>query len=247
IAGVARFTHALEDLLLLAEQSNALADPVLVDALGDSADTLAGMVDAVAGLAAPPPDMTAVYRSLLEWLDRLPVADEAAEAALAGSARDEVATGLPPEGLPEAADDGAPAALSGAPAPVAPSWKGSPSADGEPVLRVPGGLVDRLVDASTEAVIAVAQVHERLEELGRIRRAIRLGAQRAQDLALEAERLVDALRRLAPPDSTRATTHGDATADREEADALGLARHDDLDRLSGRIAEVGADGLDRKS
>src|SRR5690606_21189531 len=246
IAGVARFTHALEDLLLLAEQSNALADPVLVDALGDSADTLAGMVDAVAGLAAPPPDMTTVYRQLLEWLDRLPVAEEAGKASLAGPGRDEVATGLSPGGSPGAANDGAPDASIEAPAHVE-SRKGGPSADGELVLRVPGGLVDRLVDASTEAVIAVAQIHERLEELGRIRRAIRLGAQRAQDLALEAERLVDALRRLAPPDTARATTHGDATADREEADALGLARHDDLDRLSGRIAEVGADGLDRKS
>src|SRR5690606_40702689 len=85
--------------------------------------------------------------------------------------------------------------------PAAP--EASLASDGEPLLRVPGGLVDRLVDASTEAVIAVAQMHERLEELGRIRRAIRLGAQRAQDLALEADRLVDTLRRLAPPTARR--------------------------------------------
>ncbi len=226
IAGVARFTHALEDLLLLAERSNALADPVLADALGESADTLAGMVDAVAGLASPPPGMTAVYRTLLEWLDRLPAADEAHVAPSGG--HDD--TRAAPDALPRAGGPGTALATE------------VPAADGEPVLRVPGELVDRLVDASTEAVIAVAQVHERLEELGRIRRAIRLGAQRARDLALEAERLVDALRRLAPPGAVGSTSTEDRGPDPGEADVLGLARHDDLDRLSGRIAEVGADG-----
>src|SRR5690606_7720553 len=36
IAGIARFTHALEDLLLLVEQADAIGDPVLADALGES-------------------------------------------------------------------------------------------------------------------------------------------------------------------------------------------------------------------
>src|SRR5690606_13494018 len=131
------------------------------------------------------------------------------------------ARGPAPDVEPGAAPDGAAAQVR--------------STEVEAVLRVPEGLVDRLVDNSTEAVIAVAQMQERLEELGRIRRAIRLGAQRARDLALEAERLVEALRRLAPDRS-------DGHAGSSEADELGLARHDDLDRLSGRIAEVGADG-----
>lgn len=233
IVGIARFTHALEDLLLLVEQSNALGDPVLADALGESADTLAGMVDAVAGLGAPPPAMADVYRTLLEWLDRLPATEPSEPMAVDDTGRGRPAPGEDSNGPTVAAREPAPdvepgAAPDGAAAQVR-------STEGEAVLRVPEGLVDRLVDNSTEAVIAVAQMQERLEELGRIRRAIRLGAQRARDLALEAERLVEALRRLAPDRS-------DGHAGSSEADELGLARHDDLDRLSGRIAEVGADG-----
>ncbi|MCO5118485.1 MAG: response regulator [Burkholderiaceae bacterium] len=232
IGGVARFTHALEDLLLLAEQSHGLADPVLADTLGESADTLAGMVDAVAGLAAPPQDMTVVYRSLLEWLERLPGVDAPGEedgpavptaaTAAALPAREPLVEPDPP--APEPAVEGA-----------------SPAEADDSVLRVAGSLVDRLVDASTEAAIAVAQIHERLEELGRIRRAIRLGAQRARDLAREAENLADTLRRPASTGRS-ATLADDAVIGAEESDALGLARHGELDRLSGRIAEVGADG-----
>ncbi len=239
IGGVARFTHALEDLLLLAEQSHALADPVLVDALGESVDTLAGMVDAVAGLAAPPQGMGAVYRTLLEWLDRLPGVDEPADAGSPPGPPDASpsSSGTVPRDPARAAVE--PAAID--PIAIDPAGPSSTS-DDEPLLRVPGGLVDRLVDASTEAVIAVAQIHERLEELGRIRRAIRLGAQRAQDLALEADRLVDTLRRLAPAPARPVPSAGDSPIGTGEFDALELARHDDLDRLSGRIAEVGADG-----
>jgi len=240
IGGVARFTHALEDLLLLAEQAHALADPVLVDTLGESVDTLAGMVDAVAGLAAPPQGMGGVYRTLLEWLDRLPGVDQPADDGEAPVSPDAASPSAAAERTAVAAAATDPAASSAAgEGPAAP--EASLASDGEPLLRVPGGLVDRLVDASTEAVIAVAQMHERLEELGRIRRAIRLGAQRAQDLALEADRLVDTLRRLAPPTAGRPGPDA-SRAGAGEFDALELTRHDDLDRLSGRIAEVGADG-----
>ncbi len=231
IAGIARFTHALEDLLLLVEQSGALGDPVLADALGESADTLAGMVGAVAGLEPAPPAMTDVYRTLLGWLERLRADGDSAATAMP----DESIEASGPDPLPPPARAGAdPAVAAGT---VPPTGEGAPAraADDEPALRVPEALVDRLVDTSTEAAIAVAQMQERLDELGRIRRAIRLGAQRARDLAEEAERLVDAVRRLAPE-------RFGARAGSAEADELGLARHDDLDRLAGRIAEVGADG-----
>ncbi|MFA7503310.1 MAG: response regulator [Burkholderiaceae bacterium] len=236
IGGVARFTHALEDLLLLAEHSHALADPMLADTLGESVDTLAGMVDAVAGLAPPPQGMAAVYRTLLEWLERLPGVDAPGEDAdPSAPVEPEPVESQPAESQSESAET--------APAHAAPTDEGGAALEGEPVLRVPGSLVDRLVDASTEAVIALAQMQERIEELGRIRRAIRLGAQRARDLALEAEQLVDALRRLAPAAGERPSSlSDDPSIGVGEFDALELARHDDLDRLSGRIAEVGADG-----
>src|SRR5690606_11996875 len=192
ISGIARFTHALEDLLLLAEQSDTVLDPVLADALGESADTLAGMVDAAAGLGAAPANMAGVYRALLEWMGRLPGSTGPGEegghagrvAAVPASL--ELAAAAPQE-VP-ASDGATDADIAGSAAGAAASPREPVAAVGDdPVLRVPGALVDRLVDASTEAVIAVAQVHERLEELGRIRRAIRLGAQRARDLALAAE------------------------------------------------------------
>ncbi|HMN83411.1 MAG TPA: ATP-binding protein, partial [Burkholderiaceae bacterium] len=100
----------------------------------------------------------------------------------------------------------------------------------EELLRVPGRVVDRLLDVTGEAVITLAQLHQQIALIDATRVALRAGSERLQELSGELERLVD-VRGLALTGRGRD----------QRFDALELDEYNDLHTVSRRIAEAAAD------
>lgn len=286
VRGIANLTHRLEDILQLLVKADRLPPRALRDHLAESADCLAEMCEAVAGVGSAPDGAMTVYRRSVDWINRLlnegvpaddgaqpDTADAAGQAAvtpppLASSAGEPGLTvgesgapgdasvgteagesGLDASGEPqtpdivEAAGPGAPARAPGAAVlgdagsdgvlpPVSPQPAERPivAAAEEELLRVPGRVVDRLLDATGEAVITLAQLHQQIALVDATRVALRAGSERLQELSGELERLVD-VRGLALTGRGRD----------QRFDALELDEYNDLHTVSRRIAEAAAD------
>ncbi len=216
VRGIATITHRLEDLLqLVAGRPERLSAP-LRELLEDAADCVAEMCEAVAGAGPAPAQAAELHARMTDWIARL----LGAPAATA----DEPA----PEASPaEAATDTGVESGSGVDAAAQPPAFASPDAE----IRVPAGLVGRLLELVDEAAILVAHAREQALELERSRATMRLGGDQLQDLASELERLVD-IRGLAL----------DEQRQRPAFDSLELDEYNDLHTVSRRIAESGADG-----
>lgn len=214
IDGIARFTHALEDLLLLSERPDGPHGPWLQALLGEAADTLGQMVDAVAQRSAAPASMMPVYRAML--------------ARLAGEPE---VTRRPPGPSTTPAGD-TPATM-----PLAQAG-GADSVDARAILQVPGELVDRLVDLSTEAVVVLTQIRERLDGLDSVARALRRRARDAQDLALDAQALTSTLRTSSAPAFAARGNAVDSFVAQGGASAEPLEA---LEALAGRLSAAGVD------
>ncbi len=266
VRGIASLTHRLEDLLQLldADDGTSLA-PGLADVLCDAADCLAEMSEAVAGLGEAPSRAREVHRSVGEWIVRLleeaddtgssahgaapdaPPSDEAAQAPAPGEPHASAATALEaapasaptvpgastPAGAPSAGADETPAGAP--PAPPRTDDLRAAEAGAEPStqewLRVPASLIERLLAFANEASILLSQAQEQAVEVDRVRATLVGGTDQLQDLSSELERLVD--------------LRGSMLSERRERDdfdPLELDEHNDLQMVSRRIAESGADG-----
>lgn len=98
-------------------------------------------------------------------------------------------------------------------------------------LRVPASLIERLLAFANEASILLSQAQEQAVEVDRVRSTLVGGTDQLQDLSAELERLVD--------------LRGSMLSERRERDdfdPLELDEHNDLQMVSRRIAESGADG-----
>ncbi|MCO5100012.1 MAG: response regulator [Burkholderiaceae bacterium] len=98
-------------------------------------------------------------------------------------------------------------------------------------LRVPASLIERLLAFANEASILLSQAQEQAVEVDRVRATLVGGTDQLQDLSSELERLVD--------------LRGSMLSERRERDdfdPLELDEHSDLQMVSRRIAESGADG-----
>lgn len=249
IRGIAVLTHQLEDLLQLLEAVETPLAPGLADTLSDAADCLAEMSEAVAGIGPAPDNALAVHREVQAWTNRVlqePSAawegDGAGEAG--GSERldktgaaDEIDESVRAAGTLEAVGDRldeADRAEAQAPSPgseaAAQTAQGS-APEAQDWLRVPASLIERLLAFANEASILLSQAQERAIEVDRVRATLGGGTDQLQDLAAELERLVD-VRGLALSDRR----------DRDDFDPLELDEHSDLQMVSRRIAESGADG-----
>lgn len=261
IRGIAVLTHQLEDLLQLLEAVETPLAPGLADTLSDAADCLAEMSEAVAGIGPAPDNALAVHREVQAWTNRVlqePAAawegDEAGEAG--GSDRiaeadraDRIAATEEAEAPDRAHAEADAPHRAHAPAQVAARRSDAeaqaPSPGSEAVaqtaqggapeaqdwLRVPASLIERLLAFANEASILLSQAQERAIEVDRVRATLGGGTDQLQDLAAELERLVD-VRGLALSDRR----------DRDDFDPLELDEHSDLQMVSRRIAESGADG-----
>lgn len=255
VRGIAALTHRLEDLLQLLEAVDEPLAPALAHVLSDAADCLAEMSEAVAGLGGSPADALDVHRRVREWIARLL---ESPEAARASAASDALASSAPtaptaatssaptaaattdPAASPAAADAASPLlepAPSASPStPVAEPAQDARSAPGADAashewLRVPASLIERLLAFANEASILLSQAQEQAVEVDRVRSTLVGGTDQLQDLAAELERLVD----------LRGSMLSDRR-EREDFDPLELDEHNDLQMVSRRIAESGADG-----
>ncbi|HQN12665.1 MAG TPA: response regulator, partial [Quisquiliibacterium sp.] len=98
------------------------------------------------------------------------------------------------------------------------------------LLRVPGRVVDRMLDLAAEAAILLSQVQEQVALLNATRAAFRLGTERLGELSGELDRLVD---------GRGVSLTGRRS--RGEFDALEFDDFDELHTVSRRIAESAAD------
>ena len=98
-------------------------------------------------------------------------------------------------------------------------------------LRVPASLIERLLAFANEASILLSQAQEQAVEVDRVRATLVGGTDQLQDLSSELERLVD----------MRGSMLGERR-ERDDFDPLELDEHNDLQMVSRRIAESGADG-----
>jgi len=230
VRAIASLTHRLEDLLQLLEgaEDGPLA-PGLADVLSDAADCLAEMSEAVAGLGEPPARARDVHRSVGDWIARL--LDEsgaAAQPAQVEAPRAQVESPqpraeqpraeAPPATPPPRADDERPTETAA-------------EATAQEWLRVPASLIERLLAFANEASILLSQAQEQAVEVDRVRATLVGGTDQLQDLSSELERLVD--------------MRGSMLSERRERDdfdPLELDEHNDLQMVSRRIAESGADG-----
>lgn len=237
VRGIATLTHRLEGLLQLLEIHGAADRPdapmtELGEVLSRAADCLADMSDTVVEGGEPPAQLQDVYRAIGDWITRLSMDGDAGHdtdpAAAAGAAADTVAAApaaVPAVGgkiAPDSDGAGDPACKEGTP-----DGRG---AGPEEWLRVPASLIARLLDLAGEASILLAQSQEQATGVDRVH-AILLGAtDQLQDLSSELERLVD----------LRGSMLGERQA-RDDFDPLELDEHSDLQMVSRRIAEAGAD------
>lgn len=160
---------------------------------------------------------------------------DAEVAADAGSARadsGESASGTPlREGDTGTGREAAFAAAPAETAPAAASAASAPGAGAQDWLRVPASLIERLLAFANEASILLSQAQEHALEVDRVRATLVGGTDQLQDLSSELERLVD--------------LRGSMLSERRERDdfdPLELDEHNDLQMVSRRIAESGADG-----
>lgn len=217
VRGIAAITHRLEDLLQLLSARREALPADLHALLGDAADCVAEMCEAVAGFGPAPSAAAAVHGRIVDWIGRL-LGNEAEPAPATEGVAGPAMQALPEaftEAVPEAGQPAEPASPRGA----------------EPEIRVPASLVARLLSLVDEAAILVAHAREQTVELERSRGTLRLGGDQLQDLASELERLVD-IRGLALSEHRS----------RQNLDPLELDEYNDLHTVSRRIAESGADG-----
>ena len=99
------------------------------------------------------------------------------------------------------------------------------------MLRVPAAVIERLLEAASEAVIGLSQLQEAMRGIDGARRALHDSGDRLASLASELDRLVDA------GPAERAGRRGN-----EAFDSLEMERYTELHTVSRRITEVGADG-----
>ena len=138
---------------------------------------------------------------------------------------------IPVAAAPAGASEGAaPSGEEGAAHDEGPMLGEGAALEAEEMLRVPAGVVAHLLDFANEAMIALAQMQERIGRLGETRGSLRAGSERFQDLSMELERLVD-VRGLALTGRSREA----------DFDALELDEYNDLHTVSRRFAEAGAD------
>ncbi|HEY0879028.1 MAG TPA: response regulator [Zeimonas sp.] len=257
VRGIASLTHRLEDLLqLLDGTDDAPLAPGLADALSDAADCLAEMSEAVAGLGEAPAHARDVHRAVGEWIVRLldssgttdeapvpvPSVASAARAAAAAPAEpfapsdspaqldDSDAAQSAPKGPSADVPDAAPA-VAAAVAVEGRADEAAAEASAQEWLRVPASLIERLLAFANEASILLSQAQEQAVEVDRVRATLVGGTDQLQDLSAELERLVD--------------LRGSMLSERRERDdfdPLELDEHNDLQMVSRRIAESGADG-----
>ncbi len=237
VRAIASLTHRLEDLLqLLDGVDDAPLAPDLADVLSDAADCLAEMSEAVAGLGEPPARAREVHRSIGGWIARL-LEESGGEAQPRG---DEATApqAQSPTVSPETAGQPLPPQVESAP-PRATGPRVDDERPPEPAadaaaqewLRVPASLIERLLAFANEASILLSQAQEQAVEVDRVRATLVGGTDQLQDLSSELERLVD--------------MRGSMLSERRERDdfdPLELDEHNDLQMVSRRIAESGADG-----
>ena len=105
-----------------------------------------------------------------------------------------------------------------------------PGPGDDELLRVPGRVVDRMLDLAAEAAILLSQVQEQVALLNATRSSFRLGTERLGELSSELDRLVD---------GRGVSLTGRRS--RGEFDALEFDDFDELHTVSRRIAESTAD------
>ncbi|MFK7963776.1 MAG: response regulator [Burkholderiaceae bacterium] len=100
------------------------------------------------------------------------------------------------------------------------------------MLRVRAGVIDRLLESSDEAVVAVSELQEVVKAVEAAHRAMRVDSDRLDSLSVELDRLIDA-----GPAAAGLT----AGVDNDELDALEMERFTEMHTVSRRITEVAAD------
>ncbi|MCM5571946.1 response regulator [Burkholderiaceae bacterium FT117] len=235
VRGIAAITHRLEDLLQLLAGRREELPAALHALLGDAADCVAEMCEAVAGYGPAPAGAAAVHSRIVEWIGRLVGGEATPQAASAPASEPGPApVSEPPREParePAAEVAGAPAAEAAGASTAEAAGASASERSAEPEIRVPASLVERLLELVDEAAIVVAHAREQAVELERSRSTMRLGGDQLQDLAGELERLVD-IRGLALSEHRS----------RQSLDPLELDEYNDLHTVSRRIAESGADG-----
>ena len=100
------------------------------------------------------------------------------------------------------------------------------------MLRVRAGVIDRLLESSDEAVVAVSELQEVVKAVEAAHRAMRVDSDRLDSLSVELDRLIDA---------GPAAAGMPAGADVDNLDSLEMERFTEMHTVSRRITEVAAD------
>lgn len=217
IRGLALLTHALEDILVELDKRGGEREPTLVAILAEAADCVAAMADAVLSRGDAPADAGAILTRVYAAADALD-RGETAEVAASHSKAPNVSK---------------PAAQA---EPLPPSAAPIDASEPDELLSVPRRLLDRLLEASSEAVALANQLKNEIDALGALR----------AELHGELELLARGAAALDEQVSLRG--HSLELSKRQSAanvDPLELEQYNELYLVSRRLTEAHADARAR--
>ena len=221
VAGIANFTHYLEDILVALIEAGKFPPRAIADVLINAGDCLEAMCEFLLAIGPEPEQSLEVFQNILDCANRID------QEGIDADALEMETVPLAVQAENNSAHESADIKSGGAAHTV------------EQSLRVPSPVVDDLLRLAGESLISNSQIKERLTRTISQAAAIRKQHQLFQQLVSELEELVD-IRGI--PSLLSGTMNQD-----EKFDALEFERYSELHSLSRRLIEAVTDAGEMNS
>lgn len=226
VRGLANFTHALEDILIVLAKRPELLNAECADLLIDAGDTVEEIADHLLGRGPAPGGLLDTYQHVLDTANALADGADAVPAKAASVAAQSAAEHV-------ASDEaGGTTARDGAET-IEPA--SGMAASGIQSLNVPSELLDELQRLAGESLVTARQIDRQLESLGGLHRDQRQGVRSTQELMGRLDDLV-ALRGAALQSTAQKTG--------AELDPLEIDQYNELHVISRQLLEAHADSAE---
>ncbi|UCH39241.1 MAG: chemotaxis protein CheW, partial [Gammaproteobacteria bacterium] len=225
IKGIANLSHHLEDIFEYIARHKIQPPPPLAHTMQEASDLIEAMIEALQGLAPPPPEAQRVLQDVLDWANRIDsgqmrAADFGDDSQQGGieAGQSEIKEQEPPQ-----ADQFVDEQVEQAAVPAA-----------DEVVRVPLRLLDNIFRIVSETAITAGQIQERLSRLEEGEKLVRGNDGQMQQLRYELENLVSVR-------SMAARHRGSATTADDGFDALEMDEYDEFYSATHAYIEAVAD------
>ncbi len=220
--GLANLSHHLEDILEYIARHHFQPPAGLAYTMQEASDLIEAMIEALQGMAAPPPEAQRVLQDVLDWANRIDSGQirqsDFSEAAQAPETTAQIAADTATEQADRREQEAEPAAASAA----------------EETVRVPLKLLDNIFRLVSETAVTAAQIQERLNRLEDGEKLIRNNDGHLQQQRYELENLVSVR-------SMAAKHRGRAMGADGEFDALEMDEYDEFYSATHAYIEAVAD------